>query len=267
MQFKKQLITPAIAKKYLELNLNNRRPKKAVLLRYTNEMIEGRWKEDTGEVIKISKKGIVLDGQHRLMAVVKSGVSINFHLAIDVEDSVFDVLDTGSLRNASDAFEIKGINQQSSIPSIISTYLIFKENKNKGSQKQQRATTAELLKAYYEREVFWQGIGKKSHNWYITIGKILPPSIIGGLYAVFTEINETDAQDFFERLCTGFNILEGDSIGLLKNKLVQNHTSVRKMKTYERNALIIKTWNYHRNKETVKLLKFNTIQEAFPFPL
>jgi len=70
MEFKQLTITPSIAKGYLENNQNNRRVKDTKVKLYAREMMAGRWKEGTAEFIKISKAGNVLDGQHRLLAII-----------------------------------------------------------------------------------------------------------------------------------------------------------------------------------------------------
>ena len=109
MKIEKILITPTMAKELLEKNINNRNVKQPVVARYAKDMIAGKWKQDTAELIKISKTGLILDGQHRLLAIVKANVSIYFHIASELEDNIFDVLDTGSIRNSCDVFNIQNI--------------------------------------------------------------------------------------------------------------------------------------------------------------
>ena len=125
MEIKKVLITPKIANEYLKANTANRRINTPTLMRYVNEMLNGRWKTDTGEMIKISKTGVVLDGQHRLLSIVKSGVSLYFHIITGLDDKVFDVLDTGKNRNACDIFYIDGIKNANKIPSSSLAYSIL----------------------------------------------------------------------------------------------------------------------------------------------
>ena len=72
MNITKKLITPSIAKGLLESNTKNRGINELVVSRYANDILKGNWKEDTGEAIKISKMNIILDGQHRLCAIVKA---------------------------------------------------------------------------------------------------------------------------------------------------------------------------------------------------
>ena len=110
IQFVETKITPEMAVELLEKNTINRRVKERVVGQYATEILAGRWRSGTGEVIKIAKDGTILDGQHRLLAVIKADKEIVAHLAYDVSNEVFDVLDTGSPRGAADVFHIEGIH-------------------------------------------------------------------------------------------------------------------------------------------------------------
>lgn len=268
MKIEKVLITPALAATYLKGNTSNRKEKIPVRERYVNDMVNGRWKSDTGELIKISKTGVLLDGQHRLVALIKANVGLYFHVAYGLEDSVFDVLDTGSVRNASDVFFIQGIKMGNSIPSIIANYLSFKNgNKfSKGIQKDKRATNAELLAYYQQSPEVWQSIASNAHKWYIAFAKIIHPSTLGGFYALFSEISTSQADSFFNQLASGIDITH-NCIAMLRQKLLQDKMAPRKMNILLKNALIIKAWNFYRkNDMSVKLLKFSPAMEEYPTP-
>ena len=178
MNVQKKLITPAKAQELLQANVKNRRKRTPVILKYANAMSTGRWKEDTFELIKISKTGVILDGQHRLEAVIKANTPIYFHVVEGLDDSIFDVLDTGSIRNASDVFKINGISQDSTLPSVISFYFNLKSGgTTRGQHVNLRKSNSELLEIYLQNEDFWQGIGNKAHSLYHSFAKILPPFI------------------------------------------------------------------------------------------
>jgi hypothetical protein len=266
LEITKQLITPSIAKKYLEQNINNRRYSQPVLLRYTADMINNKWKQDTGECIKISKTGRILDGQHRLKAVILSNCSIYFYVATNIDDSVFDVLDTGKARNSSDCFYVAGIKASNTIPSMISYYNLLKDNKRSGVQINQKATNSNLLEQYYQDELFWDNIARSSNSWYVAFAKILKPSMIGGFYAHFYKLNSNKAEAFMNQLCTGSEI-SNSIINLLRNKLMQDKMSPRKMPTTLKMALIIKAWNHYINNNNVKILKFDTVRDDFPIAI
>jgi hypothetical protein len=263
MKFIKQLVTPQIAKMYLNNNDGNRRVSSPRLLMYCDDILNGRWKEDTGECIKISVTKKVIDGQHRLLAIVKTGVPLNLHIALDVNDDVFDVIDTGKSRNATDVFKIANIKHESSIPSIIATYNILVENRKFGSQIHKSKTNAMLLEQYYENGLFWQNVAKKAHSWYLAYAKILTPSFIGSFFAYFYELNQNKAESFINQLTTGIGI-ENEVVNMLRNKLMQDKMSQRKMPLNLKMALVIKAWNVFVKNKSIKQLKFDVLREEFP---
>lgn len=266
MEFKKMLITPSIAKQFLEGNVSNRMVNHHVVNQYSADMTKGQWKIDTGEVIKISKSNIILDGQHRLLAIVKSNVPIYFHVAFDVEDSVFDVLDTGKIRNTTDIFKINGIQKNTLLPSIIMQYNHILANKYYIMQGYDKNTSQNLLKQYHEAPEFWQNVGRISNNYYLSFAKILMPSMIGGFYAFFVKSNIDLADSFFSQLCTGSNITN-NTILLLRNKLIQDKVSVKKMQKLTKIIFIIKTWNAFALNKELKNLRFDADIEQIPTPI
>lgn len=264
MEFKSQIITPAIAEKYLKQNTQNRRVKNNVVLRYAKEMLEGRWKSDTAEFIKISKTGIVLDGQHRLLAIIKADISVNMSVAVGINDNVFDVLDTGSLRNAPDAFKIKKIKYANCIPSMISLYHLLKLGKdNRSAQVAERLSINALLEEYENREQFWQDVATKVYSWYESFAKILPQSSIGGFYARMFEISELEANEFMNQLTTGLDV-SNKTISVLRKKLLTDRLNIKKIPISHKYALIIKAWNFYRGNTEAKILKFNSAEEKYP---
>lgn len=79
-----ETITPLYAKKLLSLNKNNRPVNKYRVSAYASDMKNGCW-QLTHQGILIGKNGNVIDGQHRLYAVIESGASINTLVSISDE--------------------------------------------------------------------------------------------------------------------------------------------------------------------------------------
>lgn len=264
INFEKILITPAKAKEYLEANIDNRRIKQPVVLKYANDIIANRWFEDTGESIKIAKSGRILDGQHRLHAIIKANKSIYFHVATNLDENVFKVIDTGSTRNATDVFKIEGIKNENKLPSIISFFnLLEAGKKHKSLHVHEKSTNAMLLEQYYEDENFWQSVSRNAFNWYLGFAKILTPAFIGGFYAHFYKLNSDKAHSFMLQLTSGINV-ENETILLLRNKLMVDKMSIKKMPQTLKMALVIKTWNCFITGKTTKFLKFDSTREEYP---
>lgn len=69
MRTKVMDITPDIAKEMLERNLNNRSVSPSRVDMYADDMARGEWQAN-GEAICFNESGNLINGQHRLMAVV-----------------------------------------------------------------------------------------------------------------------------------------------------------------------------------------------------
>lgn len=261
MKIEKKTITPSEAKSMLEKNTNNRNCSERTVAIYANSIKKGLWKEDTFELIKISKSGRILDGQHRLKAIIKANIPINLHIAYELNDDIFDVLDTGKKRNPSDVFKINNVKNGNSLPSMIQLYFSLKNNHSIRSTGLTKTNT-ELLSTYEENSIFWDMVATKSLTWYHNFSKILPPQYVGGFYAFFYEIDSENANKFMDDLANGTT--ENKSILVLRKRLVDDKVSLRKISSEIKFALIIKTWNFFRLNKTVSCLKFDPTKEPFP---
>ena len=249
----------------LAQNEDNRRVRREIVLKYAKEMTEGRWKEDTGETIKISKDGVLLDGQHRLLALVKSEKSIHFHVSSEMDSDIFGFIDQGAVRNGVDVFEISDIPRANVIPSIIQTYSAIKGGL-KQTTTDRRASIPEMLTMYNNRPEFWDDSSLLANSWYISFAKILPPSVIGGFYSVVKEISHPDALSFMNQLCNGIECCH--VVSLCRRQLMQDRMAPRRVKPNVRIIWVIKAWNAFRaNNNSLKIIKFDAERDHTPMPI
>lgn len=261
MKIETVLITPAMATEFLKRNSNNRPVKEKRIIKYAKDMLEDNWIAETGETIKILLNGNLGDGQHRLMAIQKAGIPVKMQIAFDCSNDIFKVIDSGCSRNASDVFKIDKINYSSKAPSII---VLHNKLLNGMSADNTHSYSAQkLLDLYYERKDFYNEVFKKTDKWYLGFNQILIPSIIGGFYAYFFDINPIDANEFFEQLTSG-NDIKHNAIKLLRVKLFDDKLSNKKLTPPTKHALLIKTWNYYRKNQQIKFLKYDADTEKLP---
>src|SRR5574340_1095955 len=100
-----ETITPELAGDLLAKNPHNRKLRDSRVRRYAEDMIAGRWKVNA-ETIKIDEDGNILDGQHRLAAIISADMSIPMPVARNVPSTTFDTVDTGAPRIVADALFI-----------------------------------------------------------------------------------------------------------------------------------------------------------------
>lgn len=89
------------------LHDNQRKVRQGHVVRLANDMVKGRWQKNPSPII-ISESGKLLDGQHRLQAVVLSKQTIEFLVIRNVEENVYPVLDRGISRTTTDSFHAWG---------------------------------------------------------------------------------------------------------------------------------------------------------------
>src|SRR5690625_6568367 len=83
-----ETITPKKAKDLLEKNTHNRPVSNKRVDHYASLMKAGKW-HLTHQGIAISKTDVIIDGQHRLLAVVQANMPIDFSITYGVEDETF----------------------------------------------------------------------------------------------------------------------------------------------------------------------------------
>lgn len=113
----------------LSLNMNNRNPKKRHI-EWLRESLSANEFILTGQGISVSKNGILIDGQHRLMAIRDAGYPpVEFLLVTGLEEKSKIYVDQHVKRSTSDMLKIV-LNQEISerMGAVINFHLTMKES-------------------------------------------------------------------------------------------------------------------------------------------
>lgn len=142
------IVTPSYAKNLLAKNKGNRNIRQRTVKIYASDMKNGRW-QLTPQGIIISKNGNLLDGQHRLSAVVMADVSVPMNVTYDVEEGspLGAMLDVGIKRTDKDVLGV-GTRTVATANYLIG---IAKGSKNKAHST---SLTGEFLEAFEEVD-YW----------------------------------------------------------------------------------------------------------------
>lgn len=266
LRVRRELITPISAQHYLNLSKSNRNISTSKVARYAKDMMANKWVVGTGETIKVSNTNVLLDGHHRLRAVLLSQKPIVMDIAFDLQDSVFTVIDTGKSRNSGDCFRIAGIKHFTALPAIILNYYFLSQNKRRNASSEFTPTNNELLDMYLNNSNFWDKVAINADRWYSNFSKILNRSLIGGIYSYLNDLHEVKAQRFMNELCTGANVTHPIIISL-RNKLIQDKLSSTKLPNNAKLGMIIKAWNIYSMGKPVTQLRFEYSKDVFPIAI
>jgi hypothetical protein len=91
-------LTPEISERFMSMNTKNRKLSPKLVDSYAKDMKEGRWYAN-GEPIIISNN-VLISGQHRCLAVIKSGVTLKDTVIVYTDEP--EMVDTGRVRSVTD---------------------------------------------------------------------------------------------------------------------------------------------------------------------
>ena len=121
---KVQSINPKKAAEYLAANTSNRPLSKAVVKQFAEAMSRGDWMV-THQGIAFGPGGVLVDGQHRLAAIVEADIPVELTVFTDVDQGTFDVLDTGKRRNAADVLALEGEKSVTMLAAMVRTVWLY----------------------------------------------------------------------------------------------------------------------------------------------
>lgn len=262
MKTKIELVTSEIAIELLKSNTRNRPMKQRLVLDYARQMRDGLWKEN-GEPIIISDGNVLLDGQHRLAAIVKSNTSHNILIVSGVNGDVFDTIDTGKTRSGSDVLATSGVKHYSLISAGVLNYMIFKRglsiiSGNGASVRDYKVSKQEILSEYNTASGLYDQIAKESIRLSSKL-RIMKGSVIFGYMAYLIKCknhNQAKVESFFQQLFLNENV-ENTTTLALREKLIKNAISQYKMTPYLFAGYFTKTWNAFVSGKEYKILTFN----------
>lgn len=109
MNYEMMTVTPELAGRWIKEKNNRNRPlSKSFVDAYALDMAKGRWKKTHQNSIAFYKDGNLADGQHRLHAIVQSGVSVECMVFWGLESSDAYGIDAHRMRNTHDQIKIAG---------------------------------------------------------------------------------------------------------------------------------------------------------------
>ena len=246
-----ELITPEIAEELLKKNPKNRPLKEDATRRYRREMERGKW-QFNGESIKVCEDGSLMDGQHRLKAIIEFGAPQELVVVRNLQRKAFSTIDIGKKRSVQDMLAINGYQyytQLSSAAKIIFMYNGTKEIGQSSFKAARSYTIDDILELIESDENLYKDTLYALLN-YRTLWATIGGSVTGALFYLFAQRDRELALEMFS-LLNSRAIGNPDSV-LLKcsNLLIKEHME-RKVRrssdTGYRISLLVRTWNYMRD--------------------
>jgi len=148
MKQKTITVTPTIAERYLEHNINNRSIKKGKLEKFAYSLSAGQWVQN-GDSIRFDTTGTLIDGQHRLKAVIVSQVPLLNQLVITgLAPEAWRTIDDGTKRTDADLLQRHGVKSASGKAAISKVLMLIERGFSPENKSQKNLITKEELETW-----------------------------------------------------------------------------------------------------------------------
>lgn len=260
-------ITPDVAVQMLECNVKNRNVSDFTVERYAKDMQWGDW-QLTGGAIVFNTQGQLDDGQHRLLACVRSGVPFDTVVIRGTEPKAQDMMDGGRKRSNADVLAIRGEKNYTALATAAGVIAAAREYGFDAAFRKGRnysVTRAEVLR---------EAMGKEELKTCVhacvteSVKKAYSCGDMAALYYVFRKIDRDDADFFLADFSK--SVPTRQPVQLLKNTLITDKANKKqKLGRDTKAAFAIKAWNAFRNGEEPAFLRWTrggAHPESFPWP-
>lgn len=264
-------MTPEMAAQILsEKNLRNRRLRPSVVRKYSHAIRTGQWRL-TQQGVAIGSDGTLLDGQHRLAAIVDADTPIQIALATDCDPTTFSVLDTGMARLAADVLHMKGASYSNHLAAGLKMYLLMQNYSDKvwSGAAPHYPTHAEIGDLFDDREddaSFASALAASAHSSCRQISR--SATVAFTLLCIDAEHNRDRIEQFCVRLGSGVGLEDTSPILRLRAALTNGILATKRTSggrlSQTHLACLIKAFNYWNEGVAIKVFKLPTIP---PMPI
>lgn len=253
-----QMVTPSTARDWLTYNTMNRPMSDRIVAKYAQQMADGKWLVN-GDTITFADD-VLIDGQHRLAAVVKSGVTIPMIVVNDVVRDAFATKDTGKKRNGADILGILGEQNASTVAAVLSKVVHYYAG---------WAHVPNALVVDYQEAINLYPEVRDICKHYQLRSLCSAASSVLAAYVVCSRVNKEQADEFFARVADGVGLGVDSQERLLREQLLRIQDSGTKTRTAAM-AWTIKAWNAKRQGRKLKLIQWHRgkeQKEEFPIAI
>jgi len=181
MNAEKRLIGPKEAALFLSGNENNRKIRTGNLIQISRDMKSGDFDSSNGQTIVINSKNQLIDGQHRMMAIVNTNTEHEFLVVTNDDPDVGSRIDQGASRNLTDMLYMDSCPDPSIINSTIR--MLKADDGDTGKKQSEYSLSMWAQENHPELRRFWLTHKDKITSAYNASGQVLTkPEFLYYLY-------------------------------------------------------------------------------------
>ena len=245
------------------LNVHNRNLRTSGVSSYGIDIHTGGW-DFNGDTIRFDTDGAMFDGQHRCTAIAGEGVPVPIILVTGLDPIAQDTTDTGMRRTFADTLKLAGETDVSNLAAVTMAAFLWKTDQIRSLKT--GVSVRMLQQVLREHPELRDAVHVATR-----VRKAIPiqNSVVGLASWLLAQIDRDDHDDFFNKLVSGADLGENNPIRRLRERLIADVKNKTRLPRVEVLALTIKAWNFYRDGDEIRLLKFisgGRSPEAMPKP-
>jgi len=248
-------VTPAMAEQWLTCMPKNRRLSLPWVATIARDIKEGRWKVN-GDTIRFSSEGHLIDGQHRLRAVIEAGCMVMVEVKVNLPPDAIHMIDVNRKRTTGDVLVMAGVTNANNASSIAKMALEFISNR---TTTLERPSSLEIQQFVFDNPYIVELAGS-AHTYRgpmtaTSLGTVLFLANQRGLY-------NDEVEQFLVGVGRGELLERGDPRLTLRNFGVNERQRTRS--TIRREAGFIATaraWNAFARRETLLAIRVGDVNK------
>lgn len=259
-------VDPEFASELLASSGGNRPLSSGLIRRLVKAINDGEWLL-THQGIAIDTGGRLLDGHHRLTAVVSSGRTVPMRITYDADPETFAVIDDGKRRSAADVLGYMGEKNSQSLAASVRLLYLYEHGRPTGGESALMTSTqiVDELESH-------PGLRETIPNAYAlrrACGMVLSAGMVG-IYLTTRSNPHIDQSEWFEGVASGLGLLAtGDPRLAFRDTMFRlrlGSTTRRRQDSENQLVWYIKAWNAWALGKPVHALRHGK-NEARPMPV
>jgi hypothetical protein len=253
------LMTPYLAAEWLKWNDNNRRVSKPHVKRLVSEMKAGNWQLN-GQCLIMSCDGRLLDGQHRLNAIVDADQTVVVDVRFGISPDAFTTIDEGKKRSPGDVLKIEGYANYNNLSGAAKIAIAYEDGRTQASGGADRVPTNTVILEWVKDHPEMEELTVTGNSLYLASDRmVLTGSRIAACLYLAGKIDSDDANKFFATLATGIGIKgKTDPIYALRRVLVKNKVDrLRNSSAEFEQGQVITAWNAWREGRELQAIHYS----------
>jgi hypothetical protein len=252
-------ISPELAAELVkpERNYCNRSVKESVVKAYARDMAAGRWRVN-GEGIQIDVDGGLLNGQHRMLAIIMSGKTIKMLVVSGLPRNTRATMDAGRKRTNTDNFTMDGVKNAKAVAAISRRAVLWERGDRRFRDIVTFVEAEEMLAKHPEIHRSAE-IAERVHRSF----KLIPTSALGTGHFLMHQTAPDETPWFFGAIEKGTDLSEGSPVLTLRERVRRDRDDGIRVGDVRALAYLVRAWNAHRRGKTLARIQ-HALNEPIP---